>query len=91
MRVQQERDALRVVARNVQKRRGGRKKKRKKNRKRKGKKRGRVRHMTNEREFEILSIPEHDKNVRYVVHTTVVHVLQFFVCRGHEMQPGCYQ
>ena len=36
-------------------------------------------------------IPEHDKNVRYVVHTTLMHVLQFFVCRGHELQPGCYQ
>lgn len=38
-----------------------------------------------------IPIPEHDENVRYVVHTALVHVLQFFVCRGHEQEPRCHQ
>jgi hypothetical protein len=36
-------------------------------------------------------VPKHDKDVRHVVHPTVVYVAQFFICRGHEQQPRRHQ
>ena len=36
-------------------------------------------------------VPEHDKDISHVVHAAFMHILQFFVCRGHEQQASRHQ
>ncbi len=37
------------------------------------------------------NVPEHDKDVRHMVHPAFVDVLQFFVGRGHKQQTRGHQ